>query len=256
MLSFCKYLIIGLALTLCTGLFAQFSTSIGVEGSLLNTKEDYVYGVSVFNENETMDFYVVNSDLGVTTQGLVLRSFGGQFMKNSGVTCGYSLGIGYRHFSSASEFTYVGSSTDDKDSIVNEYDNFQHKTQYHIIRFTNFFDVHWNYSETLKITNSIGIGFNAIVQAKSANLEFDGSIVNANHPILKLIYQPQITKAYKRFSMTYFASIGLFAVPLFTKPNPFDIPDERIPFEKLRINTIGIGFIPYFKKEEKDPHSY
>ena len=238
--------------------FGQFSNGIGYDLSFLNTEQEYDYNVYVLNENETIDLYAVNSRLGAISHGIMLRSFGGQFTNPKKVSLGYSLEIGYNFFSSKSKLLYRESSTNFRDSIVNAFDGLAFRTDYHAIRFDHFFDVHWNVSETVKITNSIGVGLKAIVSGKAQGIDFGGTrkgtIISTNHPLLRLQYQPQITERYKRFSLTYFAAVELFALPLFTKPSVHEVPDQRIPFSAIRFNSIGIRFIPHPKEKELPVH--
>ncbi len=246
------FVLISLILCGVTTSYGQFTTGAGYELSFLKTKEVYVYGLQVFNKNETSDLYRVQNEIGVASHGFCIRSFGNQFTNPKKVTLGYSLGLGYRTFSSRSKLNYRASSTTYQDSIVNDYDGFEFKIRYHMIRFDHFFDIHWNPNSTIKITNSIGVGLSAIVKASSPDLGFDGTVINTNHPILRLLYQPQVTEKYERFSMTYFASVELVAFSLFNKPGIYDMPDLRIPLSKLRFNTIGIRISPHVKEKKKE----
>lgn len=231
--------------------YAQFSIGVGPDVAFMPTSNAYNYNVLVYNENETSDLYGVRSHFNPVSAGFSARSFGYQFIKPKKLTFGYSLEIGYRYFSSHSDFFYRGSSTADPDSIVNLFEGYAFETHYHTLRFNHFFDVHWNPTETIKITNSIGVGLGAIVLGKSPGLSFDGTIVNTNHPIVRFLYQPQITEKYEKFSMTYFAAIQLFAFPLFTRSSVYETPDFRIPYEKIRFNALGLRFVPHFKVKEK-----
>lgn len=231
--------------------YTQFSIGIGPDVAFMPSGNVYNYNVLVYNENETNDLYGVRSHFKPVSAGFSARSFGYQFVNPNKLTFGYSLEIGYRYFSSHSDFFYRGSSTTDPDSIVNLFSDYTFETHYHTLHFNHFFDIHWNPSETIKITNSIGVGLGAIVSGKSPGLSFDGTIVNTNHPIVRLLYQPQITEKYERFSITYFASIQLFAFPLFTRSGIYEIPDLRIPYEKVRFSALGVRFVPHFKVKEK-----
>ncbi len=229
----------------------QFSIGIGTDVAFLRTEEVYNYNLLVYNENETAQMYRVRNELNPVSNGIVLRSFGGQFLNKKKLTIGYSLEIGYHYFSSKSNLAYLGSSTLDKDSIVYDFDNFSFRTNYHALRFNHFLDVHWNPTDDVKITNSLGVGLGAIVRGNAPYVDFDGTMINTNHPIMKFSYQPQVTEKYKRFSMTYFATIDLFSMSLFTKEKPYDTPDYRIAYSKLRFNAMGLRFIPHLKEKER-----
>ncbi len=246
--------IITIIVFLCANsLQAQFVAGLEYSLAILGSNQErFQYQIVVANENETTDFYEVYNDLGAVSNGIGLRSLGGRFLANKKWIVGYSLGIGYNYFSSSAELRYNNSSTNNRDSIVNAFNGFEFSTQYHSINFSHFIDVHFNPSEKIKITNSVGIGLNALVKTRSKAVEFDGSIINTNHPLLKIQYQPQLTEKYNGFSMTYFASIDLFSIGLFTKPSEFEIPDKRIPFSNLKFNSIGIRFIPDSKLKEED----
>lgn len=231
---------------------AQFTTGMGVDIAFLNTNEAYNYNLLVYNENETTDLYRVDNTLGSTAKGLMVRSFGGQFENPKKFAFGYSLEIGYQHFASRSRLIYRESSTTNADSIVNALDGSAYKLNYHVIRFNHFLDFHWNPSEKIKITNSIGVGLGAIVNVSSNSLGFDGSVVNTNHPVFRLHYQPQITEKYEGFALTYFGSIDIFGKQLFTKAQPYEAPDARIPFSAIRFNAIGIRLVPYFERKKEE----
>lgn len=248
-----KFAFLVLSLHFASTSFAQFVPGIGYEMGFIQTEEEYNFNVLVYNENETYDFYSVQSQLGAVSHGVMGRSFGGQFLNPKKVTFGYSLELGYQYFTSKGKFLYRESSTRDTDSIVNFFDEFTFNSNYHMVRFDHYFDVHWNASPTVKITNSLGVGLSALVRGASPDLEIDGTMINTNHPIVKFKYQPQITEKYKGFSMTFFASIDLFAIELFNKQGPYQTPDYRIPLTKLRFNTIGIRFVPDPKKPKEKP---
>lgn len=233
--------------------YGQFVVGAGYELGFIQTENEYNFNVLVYNDNETFDFYSVQSELGAVSHGVMGRSFGGQFLNPKKVTFGYSLELGYQYFTSNSKFLYRESSTSYADSIVNFFDGFTYKSNYHMVRFDHYLDVHWNPSSTIKITNSLGVGLTALVRGASPALDFDGTMVNTNHPIIKFKYQPQITEQYKGFSLTFFASVDLFAFELFTKQTQYETPDYRIPLPKLRFNTIGIRFVPDPKKPKEKP---
>ncbi len=233
-------------------LLAQQSVGLGYEFSFLSTSEQtYNYNVGVYNKNETIDFYNVRNKMGAVAHGLSIRSYGSQFFKKQKIAVGYSLDLGYSFFQGESEFAYLRSSTSNRDSIVNLYDDLKFRSNYHTIRFNHYLDVHWNPSESTKITNSIGVGIAAIVKGSTKQLGYEASIINNNHPILKLVYQPQITERYEKLSITYFASIDLFAFSLFQTTTTHSILEQRIPFQKLRFNTIGLRFVPNPKLKPK-----
>jgi len=248
-----KFAFLVLALHLGSNSHSQLVAGGGYELGFIQTEEVYNFNVLVYNDNETFDFYSVQSELGAVSHGIMGRSFGGQFLNPKKFTLGYSLELGYQYFTSKGKFLYLESSTHDADSIVNFFDGFTFESNHHMVRFDHYLDMHWNASPTVKITNSIGVGLTALVRGASPNLEIDGTMINTNHPILKFKYQPQITEKYNKFSMTFFASIDLFAIELFNKPGPNESPDYRIPLTKLRFNTIGIRFIPDPKKSKERP---
>ncbi|WP_070137574.1 hypothetical protein [Crocinitomix algicola] len=230
--------------------FCQFTYGFGLENSFLKVNGEYHPWVSVYNENETVDLYRLRNQIGVSSQGFSLRNFGGQFLNTKDFSFGYSLELGYHFFKSQSQFVYIGSSTSDRDSIVNLYDDFKFHTRYHNVYVRNFLDAHWNLSETIKWSNSIGVGLHALVKYHAVNYGYDGSVFNTNHPIIKLIYQTQITEQYEDFSISYFANIDLYSFAIFTKNYNYSIPDFRIGYNKIHFNSIGLRFIPHFNKSD------
>jgi hypothetical protein len=248
-----RFIFLILALQLGSISFGQFLVGAGYELGFIQTEEVYNLNVLVYNDNETYDFYSVQSQLGAVSHGVMGRSFGGQFLNPKKLTLGYSLELGYQYFTSKGKFFYRESSTTYADSIVNFFDGFTYQSNYHMVRFDHYLDLHWNPSSTIKISNSIGAGLTALVRGASPALEIDGTMINTNHPIIKFKYQPQITEQYKGFAMTFFASIDLFAFELFTNQTEHETPDYRIPLNKLRFNTIGIRFVPDPKKPKEKP---
>lgn len=233
--------------------YGQFTAGIGYDFLFLNPRvEDFTYDLIVVNENETRDLYTVRNDFGALSHGIGLRSFGGQFLNPKKFVPGYSLEIGYRYFSSSSDVLYRESSTTDPDSIVNLMGGLKFRTNYHLINFYHFFDFHVNLSEKIKLTNSFGLGIEAIVKASSPSAGYRAEIVSTNHPILKLNYRPQLIEKYERLSIVYFASIDLFAFSLFKNSDPYENTDFRIPFDQLRFNGIGVRFLPHFKEKEPE----
>ncbi len=248
-----RFAFLVLILHMASESWGQFVVGAGYELGFIQTEEEYNFNVLVYNDNETYDFYSIQSELGAVSHGIMGRSFGGQFLNPRKVTLGYSLELGYQYFTSKGKFFYRESSTRDADSIVNFFDGFTFESNYHMVRFDHYIDVHWNPSPTIKITNSIGAGLTALVRGASPALDIDGTMINTNHPIVKFKYQPQITEKYKGFSMTFFASVDLFAFELFNNQAPHQTPDYRIPLNKLRFNTIGIRFVPDPKKPKEKP---
>lgn len=229
---------------------AQVVPSIGYKISFVNAQsQTYNYVISTQNENRTIDTYLVRSSLNPVAQGINIRSFGGQFLSNRKISFGYSLGLNYNVFSSKSNLIFIGSSTSNLDSLVNAYNDFDFKTIYHTIGIVNYFDLNWNMTNRLKLTNSVGFGVEAVVSASSARTNFNSSIINTNHPVFRLNYQLQITEKYKRVQLGYFLNVNLAGFNMFVNKNLI-IPDPRMSFANIRLNGIGIRIIPIPKLKE------
>lgn len=233
-------------------LSAQFSNGLSVETSYLKPIDQQYYWLAIYNENETYDYYRIQNDLGVGAIGLGLRSFGAQFLSDDDIQLGYSLGLGYTYFRSNGHFVYRGSSTNYRDSIINAFDDYHYPTNYHLIRLVNFFDIHWNISASIKLTNSFGFGIHALIKANSVGLDFDGAMINSNYPTFKWTYEPQLTESYERFSISYFASIDLFSSALFVGSNPPEPYETRYQLNQVVFNTFGIRIIPKKKVNKPD----
>ncbi len=241
----------------CIGLFMLFvaNTSCsqfnpGLEGNFhfVNELKLSTYNVRDYNENETFTDYKVKTELHPISMSLGIRNFGTQFQSQNKRCIGYSLGIGYHQFSTTSTLTFVNSSTSNRDSIVARLHNGQFKSIYRSIFMSHFFDVHWNSSDRIKITNSIGLNITVMAQTKSLNSNISQRALVANLPIFKLVYQPQITEIYARCSISYFAQFTLFATDLLKKsPSNQYVKPIGTPFSSLRLNSIGLRFMPHLK---------
>ena len=231
---------------ICFHSYGQFTIGVGAETAFLNTKLNYNYGLANYNDNETFTYYLVRNQLKTVSPNVSVRSFGRQFLSNADNTVGYSLEIGYQLFTVQSKLFYQNSSTANTDSIINLFDHFSFTTNYHLIRMNHFFDWHINPPNTnLKITHSLGVGFAAIVKYKSRKTTINVPVVNVNHPIINIKYQPQITEKYGDFAIMYFASISLFSIDLFTKPKLYQTPENNLPLSALKFNSIGIRIFFY-----------
>lgn len=237
---------------------AQFFFGAGYDLAAIHTNDTYESYLRVYNENETWDLYKMNQELGVLSQGVSIRNYGQKFESDQTWAAGYSIEMGYRYFRSKGQMMYQGSSTDHSDSIVNVLGGYRYKTRYHIVRFTHYFDVHYNPSEKVKISQAIGVGLNALVKVKTPGVDFDGAIISPNYPTLTFNYQPQITEKYERFYVSCFVHLNLFRIPLFTKPSsPFQQPDSRTWLSEIRMQSIGVRIIPrirQWQEKEKEEH--
>lgn len=241
----------GVIFTMNTG-FSQFKIGYGYELSFLNAPKNEPFSLYAPNENETIDRYQTQPKLNPLAHGLVFRHTGGQFMHPNKWHLGYSMEVGLHRFSSEGKLVYMESSTNNPDSIVNAYDGVRFKTFYNTVNLTQFFDVHWNPSQGIKITNSLGVGLSAIVLHKTPNQPFSGSIVDSNFPLLRLNYQIQLTEKHERISTTYFMSVDLLRLRLF-QLNTFYTHGSELRFDQVRFGTIGIRFSPHYKAKVEIP---
>ena len=213
--------IIKIALFVLIGLFyvpsswSQFFPSLGAELSFIHKKTNYERRLAVFNENETIDYYEMVGDITPVLFGLNVKSYGKAFEDEKKIKIGYSLGLGYAMFTGKSTLVYLRSSTDYQDSIMNNYGDFSYRTNYHNIDFNHNFDVHWNVKEDIKFTNSLAFGLSTIVKVGGDEIDFDGGIVNVNHPNLNFLYQSQLAKKYDRYWLAYFLKTQFYSINLF-----------------------------------------
>lgn len=236
----------------CKNNYAQFSFGASYELSAIQTQSEFLNYLQVYNENETWDLYRLNQNLGTLAQGIGVRSFGQRFSNNNRWQIGYSMELGYRFFRSSGNLIYQGSSTNNSDSILNYFNNLNYKVRYHVVRFTHYFDAHFNVSEKVKISNSIGVGLNAMVKINTRGVSFDGAMVSPNYPALTLNYQPQITEKYERFYLSVYLNLNLFRYALFTKPtSAYQQPDTRTWLSEVRMHSLGIRIIPIPKDKTK-----
>jgi len=235
--------------------FSQVLPSLGVKFYHLKSGDNYYnYNVAWYNDiNETYDYYAAHSSLGPLAGGINLRSYGRQFLDSSRFSVGYSLGIGINQFRSETYFVYAGSSTADPDSIINAHGDFRFKTDFSTVYFYNYLDVHWNLSDKVKWTNSLGVGLKAMLRAKARDFPYHEAVMidNDRPVILTFAYETMITERYRKVDVGYFISFTPFGLPLFDEdadnPNGFD---DRHKLSKIRFNSIGIRVIPHPKKKK------
>ncbi|WP_027420153.1 hypothetical protein [Crocinitomix catalasitica] len=233
-------------------LSAQFYPSLGVDISYIHKKTSYARNLAVINENETIDYYKMDGDIAPVFIGLNIKSYGKGFGDESKFKIGYSLGLGYGVFTGESTLVYLRSSTDYADSIVNNYSDFTYRTNYHNIDFNHNFDVHWNVKEDLKFTNTLGFGLSTIVKVGGSEIDFDGGIVNVNHPTLNFLYQPQISKKYERYWLSYYLKAQFYSINLFSS-QVFNSDG----FGKIDLNDLlyfGAGFRFVFIPKKIEPY--
>lgn len=241
--------------TRVAGVFAQFSPGISYELSFPTANTDFSYTVMAFNENETFTFYEISTNLNPTASGVSIRNFGRRFDSKQKWILGYSLEIGYRKFSTNNRMAFSSSSTQNNDSIVRNYNGFQFKTDYNALYTSHYLDVHFNPTDKIKITNSFGLSLAAIISSDSRKTNVPGKGVESNYPILKVIYQPQITEDYERVSISYYANFDCFSWDLFrSSTKGFLSETNGIPLSKIRFNGVGVRIVPHFKPEKRiDP---
>jgi hypothetical protein len=230
--------------------FCQFYPAVGLESGIVYAKTDYAGNVAVLNENTTVDLYRINAQLNPFGQTMKLQNSGRAFSKVEKWAVGYSLGLSYSIFTGESELQYRTSSTEDIDSIVNDYDGFTFRSNYQIVQFSHNLDVHWNISEKWKFTNSLSLGLSALVKTKTDIGSFDGAIVSANHPVLGINYLPQFTRKHERFWLSYYLNIQLFRFGLFRQSSVEDLVFQKIPFENIGYQTLGIRITPVTKVKQ------
>ena len=235
--------------------FSQVVPSLGAKFYHIKAGNNYyTYNVAWYNNiNETYDYYTAHSSLSPLGAGAELRGFGRQFMDSSKVNIGYSLGIGINQFRSSTYFVYFGSSTADPDSIINDHGDFEFNTYFSNLYFYNYLDIHWNLSDKVKWSNSIGVGLLAMVRAKARDFpEHDAVMIDNDRPvILSFAYETMITERYKRFDVGYFISFTPFGIPLFDEDaDNYLGADNRHKLSDVKFNSIGIRFLPHPKKKK------
>ena len=235
--------------------YCQFNPGVEGNAHFMNDLKLSSYTVSDYNENETFTDYKVKTELNPISMSFGIRNFGTQFQSLKKNCIGYSLGIGYHQFSTTGQLSFLRSSTSNRDSIVTRLHIGYFKSIYRSIFMSHFFDVHWNPSDRIKITNSIGLNITVMVQTKSLNTNITQRALVGNLPLFKLIYQPQITESYARCSISYFAQFTLFATDLLKKSasNQFVKPFGT-PFSSLRFNSIGLRCMPHLKPPKIMPN--
>lgn len=232
--------------------FGQFTPSIGFQlGAVDAGIREFVMRGSVYNaENETYDFYYIPNTLGPMFGDVHLRGYGRALSVENKFRLGYSLQIGIQQFRGEGRFVYNSSSTNDPDSIINEYDNFKFKTDYSTAYFKHYLDFHWNLKDDLKWTNSVALGLKALARAKARDV-LDASIIDNDRPvIMTLSYETQFTEKGEHFDLGYFFHLDFWGLPLF---NEDEFYDPRLKFKDL--NFVGIGFrvLPHNKLKESIP---
>jgi len=237
--------------TSVTAAYAQFSPGISCELSFPIANNDFSYAVAALNANESITYYEISTNLNPTASGFSIRNFGRRFDSKQKWILGYSLEIGYRKFSTNNRMAFSSSSTQNNDSIVRNYNGFQFKTDYNALFTSHYLDVHFNPTDKIKITNSFGLSLAAIVRSDSRKTNVPGKGVESNYPILKVIYQPQITEDYERVSISYYANFDCFSWDLFQSgAKGFTSELNGIPLSKIRFNGIGVRIVPHFRPEK------
>lgn len=228
--------------------YAQFNPGLDLNIVVQNQLKLNEYSVTDYNENETFTDYKVSSMVNPLSFGTAIRNFGVQFQSEKKWCTGYSLGIGYHQFSTTSRLSFLKSSTENRDSIVANLHDAAFKTIHRTIFMSHFFDVHWNPSDRVKITNSFGFNITAMVQTKSLNTNISQRALIGNLPVFKLLYQPQITENYARCSISYFSQFTVFSINLL-KNSPSDqyVKLDGTPFSSLHFNLIGLRLMPHLK---------
>lgn len=245
-----------LALFIGTAVFGQFSPGLELDCGFLTEQKLNKTSVSDYNKNETRTYYSVYNELNPTWVGVSIRNFGSQFTSKNKNSIGYSLGIGYRQFSTISRLAFAGSSTTYRDSIVSRLHGAKFRTKYQMLTMDHYFDFHWNATETLKITNSIGFNLSTIIRITSPKTNINQSAINGELPLFKLFYQLQVTEKYQRCSVSYFALFDLYSLELFKSTiNEFHAKSDNTRFSSLHFNAIGLRIMPHLKRAKSvDPN--
>ncbi len=213
---------------------------------------DYIALGEVYNLNETIDYYVIHNKIGPLVGEACLRGFGRNFMSDKAFTPGYSLEFGFQQYRSDGKFVYLHSSTENPDSIVNDYDGFHYKTDFTNLFVRHYFDLNWNLSDDLKWTNSLGFGVRAMIRAGAMDL-YDASIIDNDRPIVFLFnYDTQLTEKYTHFDVGYFLSFDLMALSMFK--DDLTSYDPRIKMKNVRFYGFGLRFVPHPKRKKKESH--
>lgn len=230
---------------------SQFAVSGALKAYYIQTPAYYYKSsLAALNDNETVDYYIVHNHLSPLASGLSLRSFGKKYFVNDKLTVGYSLAIGLQHFTSNSELLYSHSSTTYQDSIVNAYNGYEYRTNYSMVFFNHFLDLHIPIEEDLKFIISCGVGISALMRAKSANVP-NSSIIDNDYPVaLNFIFEPQVVEKYKRFDMGYFLTFHLHSLPLYNwKDDDAYYADGRFKLSDLKFTGIGLRFFLHPKEQ-------
>lgn len=194
----------------------QFTPSFAYKASVIKTESYYHKSeIIVRNPNDTYDYYIVHNYVNPIAHTLSLRSFGKKHLMDKEFNFGYSLAIGLHHFTSSGKLLYNFSSTTYRDSIVNAYNGFSFKTNYSMVFSNHYFDFNWNITDDIRLTQSIGIGFTALMRAKSKAVA-NSSIIDNDFPVmLTFSYEPQILEKYEKFDVAYFVSFNLLNISLY-----------------------------------------
>jgi hypothetical protein len=233
-----------------TCLTGQFAPSIGAKMSGVFTGiDDYVALGEVYNaENQTFDYYVIHNEVGPLVGEVCMRGFGRNFLSTKPFLPGYSLEFGFQQFRGDGKFVYLESSTPDPDSIINEYDNFHYKTDYTTVFIRHYLDFNWNLNSDLKWTNSIGVGFRALIRASARDIP-NASIFDIDRPVVITVnFETQLTEKYKYFDVGYFISFDMLALNMFKDEPAFD---PRIKLKNTKFYGFGLRVIPHPKKKKK-----
>jgi hypothetical protein len=229
---------------------SQFAPSVGAKMSaVFPGVDDYIALGEVYNvENQTVDYYVIHNEIGPLVGEVCLRGFGRNFMSPKPFLPGYSLEFGFQQFRGDGKFVYQESSTADPDSIINEYDNFHYKTDYTTVFIRHYLDFNWNLSDDLKWTNSLGVGFRAMIRASARDIP-DASVFDIDRPVvIAFNFDTQLTEKYKLLDVGYFLSFDLMAINMFRDEPAFD---PRIKLKNTRFYGFGLRVIPHPKKKKK-----
>ena len=227
--------------------YSQFVATGAYKAQILFSPTDYYQNeVIARNSNDTYDYYIAHHHLNPMVYSISLRSFGKKYFEEEKTTFGYSLEIGFQHFTSSATLLYDYSSTNYRDSIINALNGYQYKTNYTTVLFNHFLDFNYPINESMKFIASVGIGITALMRSKSATVP-NASMIDADYPVTaNLVFEPQIVEKYKRFDVGYFFSFHLHGLALYNwKDNDIDYGDTRIKMADLRFNGIGIRFIPH-----------
>ena len=234
--------------------YCQFTPTFGYKASAISGNTLYQRSSGATrNNNQTYDYYIIHNRLNPIAHTLSLRSFGGKYLEDKKFNISYSLDIGIQHFRSSSILVYDYSSTSNRDSIVNAFDGFQYNTNFTAIYFSHFIDFNLKLSDHIKFTQSLGFGLSAPIRARAKNVQgTNETMIDTDFPLaFNIVYEPQIIEKYEKFDVSYFFSINLLSVSVFSNKDDDAYYDtSRIKLSELNFNGIGIRFIPHMKLKE------